>query len=105
MPNPPDSSEHSFSSQDRILHPNRFKHGYVQRVKDWPYSPLHRYVHEGIYHEDWGNEEIKRHKTTSVFKRYNLVTEEELKDVKWKNTTGTMDTYMDTKKKICDISK
>lgn len=36
------------------------------------------------------------HKTTSVFKRYNLVTEEELGNMKWLDE-GTMDTYMDTK--------
>ncbi len=40
---------------------------------------------------------ISGHKTMSVFKRYNLVTEEELQDVSWEVNTGTMDTYMDTK--------
>ena len=36
------------------------------------------------------------HKTTSVFQRYNLVTEEELKDVKWKDTVESVATHMDT---------
>ena len=40
-------------------------------------------------------------KTDSAFKRYNLVTEEEMKGMKWleekAKDSGTMDTYMDTK--------
>ena len=42
------------------------------------------------------------HTTMSVFKRYNLVTEQELRGVKWLDqgrTRGGMDTYMDTTKK------
>ena len=38
------------------------------------------------------------HKTTSVFKRYNLVTEEELSQMKWLEE-GHIDTIMDTNKK------
>ena len=40
-------------------------------------------------------------KTDSAFKRYNLVTEEEMKGVKWleekAKDSGMMDNYMDTK--------
>jgi integrase len=42
------------------------------------------------------------HKTMSVFKRYNLVTEEELSRIKWPGEgriAGTMDTNMDTSEK------
>ena len=43
------------------------------------------------------------HKTDIAFQRYNLVTEEEMKGMKWldlkQGTSGTMDTYMDTKAK------
>ena len=46
---------------------------------------------------------IKRasgHKTDSAFQRYNLVTDEEMKGMKWldekEEKSGTMDTYMDT---------
>ena len=38
------------------------------------------------------------HKTTAVFKRYNLVTEDELSQMKWFDE-GTLDTYMDTQQK------
>lgn len=38
------------------------------------------------------------HKTTSVFKRYNLVTENELKQMKWLDE-GPVDTNMDTNQK------
>ena len=35
------------------VHVNPLKHGYVQRVTDWPYSSFHRYVAKGIYLENW----------------------------------------------------
>ena len=43
-------------------------------------------------------------KTDSAFKRYNLVTEEEMKGMKWleekEENCGTMDTYMDTRSNL-----
>ena len=43
------------------------------------------------------------HKTDSAFQRYNFVSEEEMKGIKWLDeksvNSGTMDTYMDTKAK------
>ena len=42
------------------------------------------------------------HTTMSVFKRYNLVTEEELKEIKWydgRRKSFRLDTYMDTTEK------
>jgi len=30
------------------------KHGYVNRVVEWPYSSFHNFVKAGIYQQDWG---------------------------------------------------
>lgn len=35
------------------IHFNPVKHGYVNRVVDWPYSSFHRHVRDGVYAEDW----------------------------------------------------
>lgn len=40
------------------IHWNPVKHGWVNKVCDWPYSSFHRYVEHGIYTENWGNNEI-----------------------------------------------
>ena len=37
-----------------FIHFNPVKHGYAERVCDWPHSTFHRYVREGIYPRDWG---------------------------------------------------
>jgi putative transposase len=36
------------------LHFNPVKHGYVSRVRDWPWSSFHRWVRQGHYQADWG---------------------------------------------------
>ena len=36
------------------VHWNPKKHGYVTRVRDWPWSSFHRYVEAGEYAPDWG---------------------------------------------------
>ncbi|CAI8891619.1 transposase [Methylocaldum szegediense] len=36
-------------------HINPVKHGYVQRVADWPHSTFHRYVERGVYSLTWAN--------------------------------------------------
>ena len=35
------------------LHFNPLKHGFVDRVADWPFSTFHRYVGAGVYPTDW----------------------------------------------------
>jgi REP-associated tyrosine transposase len=35
------------------IHFNPVKHGYVDRVSDWPYSTFHRYVRNGVYPNAW----------------------------------------------------
>jgi putative transposase len=32
---------------------NPLKHGYVTKVRDWPYSSFHRDVQRGVFPEDW----------------------------------------------------
>jgi len=32
---------------------NPLKHGYINKVADWPYSTFHRYMAKGIYSPDW----------------------------------------------------
>ena len=45
--------EGDFERHVNYIHWNPVKHGYVQRVLDWPYSSFHRYVKIGSYPEDW----------------------------------------------------
>ena len=35
------------------LHYNPVKHGLVKRPRDWPWSNSHRWVHRGVYPQDW----------------------------------------------------
>ena len=44
--------------------------------------------------------QMSGHKTDSAFRRYNLVTEEEMSRVKWYDQGKSVDTYVDTKSKI-----
>jgi putative transposase len=38
------------------IHFNPVKHGWVARVRDWPYSSFHRYVEAGLLDRDWGGD-------------------------------------------------
>ena len=47
------TSEWDYARHVDYVHVNPLKHGYVQRLADWPYSTFHRYVAEGILPIDW----------------------------------------------------
>jgi putative transposase len=38
------------------IHYNPVKHGWVTRVKEWPFSTFHRFVSAKIYPENWGGD-------------------------------------------------
>src|SRR2546421_3001088 len=38
------------------IHFNPVKHGYVNRVSNWPYSTFHGYVKNGLLPMDWGGD-------------------------------------------------
>jgi len=41
------------------IHYNPVKHGWVEQVKDWPYSTFHNYVKKGFYPINWGCETVR----------------------------------------------
>jgi putative transposase len=48
--------EGDFERHVDYIHFNPVKHGLVPRVRDWPYSSFHRYVHAGLLPEDWAGD-------------------------------------------------
>jgi putative transposase len=52
--------EHTIKDQDDLnrhidyIHYNPVKHGFVDRVSEWPWSSFHRFVKAGYYEEYWG---------------------------------------------------
>ncbi|MFL9826993.1 REP-associated tyrosine transposase [Rhodoplanes sp. SY1] len=54
--------EHTIRDDDDLVrhvdyvHINPVKHGYVGRVRDWPYSSFHRYVRDGLLPLDWAGD-------------------------------------------------
>jgi putative transposase len=56
--------EHLIRNEDDLarhldyIHWNPVKHGWAQRVADWPHSSFHTYVRRGMYTEDWGGENV-----------------------------------------------
>jgi putative transposase len=47
--------ERDLEAHMNYIHYNPVKHGWVQRVADWPHSSFHRYVRLGWYPPDWGS--------------------------------------------------
>ena len=48
--------EQDFARHADYIHFNPVKHGYVSRVRDWPYSSFHRMVRVGVYPRDWAGD-------------------------------------------------
>jgi putative transposase len=48
--------DNDFSRHFDYIHYNPVKHGYATQVRNWQYSTFHRYVEQGIYSADWGND-------------------------------------------------
>lgn len=46
--------ERDLERKVNYTHFNPVKHGYVERVQDWPWSSFHRYVRRGWLPLDWG---------------------------------------------------
>jgi len=45
--------ERDFERHVDYVHWNPVKHGWVERVADWPYSSFHGYVQRGVLPSDW----------------------------------------------------
>ncbi len=45
--------ERDYARHMDYVHYNPVKHGWVHRVRDWPYSSFHRAVAQGLYPVDW----------------------------------------------------
>jgi putative transposase len=48
--------ERDFRAHMDYVHINPVKHGFVERVRDWPWSTFHRYVKAGMLPEDWAGD-------------------------------------------------
>ncbi len=48
--------EADFARHVDYIHFNPVKHGYVERVHDWPFSSFHRFVRLGVYPANWASE-------------------------------------------------
>lgn len=48
--------EIDFSQHVDYIHINPVKHGYVNKVIDWPWSSFHQYVRCGLLTRDWAGE-------------------------------------------------
>ena len=51
--------ESDFRRHVDYIHWNPIKHGWVQRVVDWPHSSFHAYVQRGLYVDSWGGDAVR----------------------------------------------
>lgn len=52
-------NDQDYAAHMDYLHFNPVKHGYVARVRDWPYSTFARLVAMGMYPPDWAGGDIE----------------------------------------------
>jgi putative transposase len=45
--------DHDFARHVDYIHYNPIKHGFVNRVRDWPFSSFHQFVRRGDLPKDW----------------------------------------------------
>ena len=48
--------EHDLVQHVNYIHYNPVKHGYVDKVCDWPFSSFHQFVKEGKLEASWGSD-------------------------------------------------
>lgn len=59
--------ERDYRAHMDYVHFNPVKHGYAERVMDWPHSTFHRLVATGVYPADWAGVSTKVRSGTSDF--------------------------------------
>ena len=47
-------NEQDLENHINYIHYNPVKHGLVLKVKDWPYSSVHRHMRDGLLERSWG---------------------------------------------------
>ena len=47
--------DRDFERHADYIHWNPVRHGWMERVRDWPYSSFHAYVPRGLYAADWAD--------------------------------------------------
>jgi len=52
-------NENDFENHVNYIHHNPIKHGLVKKVKDWPYSSLHKYIREGLLPPGWSEDPVE----------------------------------------------
>ena len=52
-------NDSDFARHADYIHFNPVKHGYVDRVCDWPHSTFHRFTRSGIYPVDWAGSALE----------------------------------------------
>ena len=50
--------ERDYAAHMDYLHYNPVKHGYVDKVSDWPYSTFRHNVQNGLYPENWAGDDL-----------------------------------------------